>query len=80
MQTSEATFLERNKMSEARQMTIVLDQHMKMLEVGAEGRDRDGQIAYWREIITHAKNIEGWFGPAVASRAKGHIKRLEAEK
>jgi hypothetical protein len=77
---NEPASIESNTMSEARQMTIVLDQHMKMLEVGAEGRDRDGQIAYWREIITHAENIEGWFGPAVASRAKGHIKRLEAEK
>jgi hypothetical protein len=75
---NEAASLEANIMSEAGQMTIVLDQHMKMLEVGAEGRDRNGQIAYWREIIAHTEKIERWFGPAVASRAKGHINRLEA--
>ena len=63
-------------MSQARHMTIALDRHMRMLEVGAAGRDRAGQVAYWREVISHAQQIDGWFGKALAYRACWMIKRL----
>lgn len=63
-------------MSQARQMTIALDKHMRLLEAGAVGRDRDGQIEYWQEIIRLAKNIHGWFGVAIADRARWKIRNL----
>lgn len=63
-------------MSQSRQMTIALDRHMRMLEVGAAGRDREGQISYWRAIISHAQQIDGWFGKALAGRARWMIKNL----
>lgn len=63
-------------MSQARQMTITLDRHMRMLEVGAAGRDHEGQISYWCEIISHAQQIDGWFGKALAGRALWKIKNL----
>ena len=63
-------------MSQARIMTIHVDQHMAMLEVGAKGKDRQEQIAYWREVIPHAEKIEGWFGRAIADRARWKIRVL----
>lgn len=57
-------------------MTIHVDRHMAMLEVGAKGKDRQERIVYWREVIPHAKKIDGWFGRAIADRARWEIRRL----
>lgn len=65
-------------MSQARQMTIVLDAHLKMLEMGVAAQSPQAQIAYWRDIITRSGKMNGWFGPALAGRAKWKVAKLVA--